>query len=366
MGMDCIVAIAVSYSYRATRRQRLRGTAMTTMRAMVVQEQGGDFVLEEREVPEPGPGHALVKVHACGVCHSDVFAKEGGYPGVSYPVIPGHEIAGEIAALGDGVHGWEVGQRVGVGWFGGNCGWCEPCRRGQLIDCENMGIPGVTFDGGYAEYVVVRSSALAAMPDELSPEDAGPLLCAGITTFNALRNSQTTAGDRVAVLGIGGLGHLAVQFSVRLGYETIAVARGSDKAELAAKLGAHHYVDSTDGDPAEKLQALGGVDLILATATSAEAMGALFGGLRPGGKLLIVGASMDPLPVPLAALIGGDKMIEGHASGTSIDSEDTLRFSVLADVRPMTETVPLEEANAAYDKMMSGDARFRMVLQVVK
>jgi D-arabinose 1-dehydrogenase-like Zn-dependent alcohol dehydrogenase len=339
---------------------------MTTMRAMVVQEQGGDFVLEEREVPEPGPGHALVKVHACGVCHSDVFAKEGGYPGVSYPVIPGHEIAGEIAALGDGVHGWEVGQRVGVGWFGGNCGWCEPCRRGQLIDCENMGIPGVTFDGGYAEYVVVRSSALAAMPDELSPEDAGPLLCAGITTFNALRNSQTTAGDRVAVLGIGGLGHLAVQFSVRLGYETIAVARGSDKAELAAKLGAHHYVDSTDGDPAEKLQALGGVDLILATATSAEAMGALFGGLRPGGKLLIVGASMDPLPVPLAALIGGDKMIEGHASGTSIDSEDTLRFSVLADVRPMTETVPLEEANAAYDKMMSGDARFRMVLQVVK
>jgi D-arabinose 1-dehydrogenase-like Zn-dependent alcohol dehydrogenase len=339
---------------------------MTTMRAMVVQEQGGDFVLEEREVPEPGPGHALVKVHACGVCHSDVFAKEGGYPGVSYPVIPGHEIAGEVAALGDGVHGWEVGQRVGVGWFGGNCGWCEPCRRGQLIDCENMGIPGVTFDGGYAEYVVVRSSALAAMPDELSPEDAGPLLCAGITTFNALRNSQTTAGDRVAVLGIGGLGHLAVQFSVRLGYETIAVARGSDKAELAAKLGAHHYVDSTDGDPAEKLQALGGVDLILATATSAEAMGALFGGLRPGGKLLIVGASMDPLPVPLAALIGGDKMIEGHASGTSIDSEDTLRFSVLADVRPMTETVPLEEANAAYDKMMSGDARFRMVLQVVK
>jgi D-arabinose 1-dehydrogenase-like Zn-dependent alcohol dehydrogenase len=339
---------------------------MTTMRAMVVQEQGGDFVLEERDVPEPGPGHALVKVHACGVCHSDVFAKEGGYPGVSYPVIPGHEIAGEIAALGDGVHGWEVGQRVGVGWFGGNCGWCEPCRRGQLIDCENMGIPGVTFDGGYAEYVVVRSSALAAMPDELSPEDAGPLLCAGITTFNALRNSQTTAGDRVAVLGIGGLGHLAVQFSVRLGYETIAVARGSDKAELAAKLGAHHYVDSTDGDPAEKLQALGGVDLILATATSAEAMGALFGGLRPGGKLLIVGASMDPLPVPLAALIGGDKMIEGHASGTSIDSEDTLRFSVLADVRPMTETVPLEEANAAYDKMMSGDARFRMVLQVVK
>jgi D-arabinose 1-dehydrogenase-like Zn-dependent alcohol dehydrogenase len=345
------------------RKRRLRDTAMK-MRAMVIQEQGGDFVLEEREVPEPGHGEALVKVHACGVCHSDVFAKEGGFPGVSYPVIPGHEIAGEIAALGGGVHGWAVGQRVGVGWFGGNCGWCEPCRRGQLIDCENMGIPGVTFDGGYAEYCVVRSSALAAMPDELSPEDAGPLLCAGVTTFNALRTSDTPAGGRVAILGIGGLGHLAVQFAVRLGYETIAVARGADKAQLAEKLGAHHYIDSTDGDPAEKLQALGGVDLILATATSADAMGALFGGLRPQGKLLIVGASMDPVPVPPAALIGGDKIIEGHASGTSIDSEDTLHFSVLSEVRPMIETVGLEQAGEAYAKMMSGDARFRMVLQV--
>ncbi len=330
---------------------------------MVVQEQGGDFVLEEREIPEPGFGEALVKVHACGVCHSDSFAKDG-YPGVSWPVIPGHEIAGEIAALGDHVEGWEVGQRVGVGWFGGNCGWCEPCRRGQLIDCENMSIPGVTMDGGYAEYVVVRAAALAAMPDDLSAEDAGPLLCAGITTFNALRTSETTAGARVAVLGIGGLGHLAVQFAVHLGYETIAIARGAEKAELAKKLGAHHYIDSTDGDPADKLQALGGVDLILATATSAEAMGAVFGGLRPQGKLLIVGASMDPVPVPSAALIGGDKVIEGHASGTSIDSEDTLRFSVVSGVRPMIETVPLEQAAAAYDKMMSGEARFRMVLQV--
>jgi D-arabinose 1-dehydrogenase-like Zn-dependent alcohol dehydrogenase len=334
------------------------------MRAMVIQEPGGDFVLEERDVPEPGRGETLVKVHACGVCHSDMFAKEGGFPGVSYPVIPGHEIAGEITALGDGVRGWEVGQRVGVGWFGGNCGWCEQCRRGQLIDCENMGIPGVTFDGGYADYVVVRASALAAMPDELSPEDAGPLLCAGVTTFQALRESDTPAGGRVAILGIGGLGHLAVQFAVRLGYETIAVARGADKAQLAAKLGAHHYVDSTDGDPAEKLQALGGVDLILATATNADAMGALFGGLRPQGKLLIVGAAMEPVPVPPAALVGGDKMIEGHASGTSIESEDTLRFSVLTDVRPMIETVALEQAGEAYEKMMSGDARFRMVLQV--
>src|SRR5579875_1054282 len=205
---------------------------MASMRAMVVREAGGDFVLEEREVPTPGAGEALVKVHACGVCHSDSFAKEGGYPGVSHPLIPGHEIAGEIAALGEQVAGWEVGQRVGVGWFGGNCGWCEPCRRGQLIDCANMGIPGITMDGGYAEYVVVRASALAAMPDDLSPEEAGPLLCAGITTFNALRRSGTVAGSRVAILGIGGLGHLAVQFAVRLGYETVAVARGGEKREL--------------------------------------------------------------------------------------------------------------------------------------
>ncbi len=335
---------------------------MTRMRAIVVNEPGGDFVLEEREVPSPGPGDALVKVHACGVCHSDSFAKEGGYPGMSHPLIPGHEIAGEIAELGDDVKGWEVGQRVGVGWFGGNCGWCEQCRRGHLIDCEHGEIPGVTMDGGYAEYVVVHSSALAAMPDDLSPEEAGPLLCAGITTFNALRRSGTVAGGRVAILGIGGLGHLAVQFAVRLGYETIAIARGADKRELATRLGAHHYVDSTDGDPAAALQALGGVDLILATATSAEAMGAVFGGLRPVGKLLIVGASMDPVPAPTAALIGGDKSIEGHASGTSIDSEDTLRFSVLTGVRPMIETMPLERAADAYEKMMSGDARFRMVL----
>src|SRR5579875_1201370 len=226
---------------------------MATMRAMVIEEQGGDFVLQERDVPEPGFGEALVRVHACGVCHSDVFARDG-YPGVSWPVVPGHEIAGEIAGLGDHVEGWEVGQRVGVGWFGGNCGHCEWCRRGQLIDCENMEIPGITMDGGYAEYVVVRASALAAMPDDLEPAEAGPLLCAGITTFNALRRSGMVAGSRVAILGIGGLGHLAVQFAVRLGYETVAVARGGEKRELAMKLGAHHYVDSTDGDPGERLQ----------------------------------------------------------------------------------------------------------------
>jgi alcohol dehydrogenase/propanol-preferring alcohol dehydrogenase len=334
------------------------------MRAVQVSEPGGDFELVEREVPTPGPGEALVRVHACGVCHSDMFAKEGGYPGVSHPLVPGHEIAGEISALGDGVKGWEVGQRVGVGWFGGNCGCCEWCRRGSLIDCENMEIPGVTADGGYADYVVVRATGLASMPDELSAAEAAPLLCAGITTFNALRRSNARGGDRVAVLGVGGLGHLAVQFAVKLGYETVAVARGAEKERLARKLGAHHYVDSTAGDPAQALLALGGVDLILSTVTSSDAMAALFGGLRPNGTLLVVGASMDPIAVPAAMLIGGSKTITGHASGTARDSEDTLNFSVLSGVRPMIETMALESAAQAYEKMMNGDARFRMVLTI--
>jgi D-arabinose 1-dehydrogenase-like Zn-dependent alcohol dehydrogenase len=333
-----------------------------TMRAVQVSQPGGDFELVAREVPTPRSGEALVRVHACGVCHSDVFAKEGGYPGVTHPVVPGHEIAGEIAALGDGVKGWEVGQRVGVGWFGGHCGYCEWCRRGSLIDCENMEIPGVTADGGYADYVVVRATGLASMPDELSAQEAAPLLCAGITTFNALRRSGARGGDRVAVLGVGGLGHLGVQFAVKLGFETVAVARGAEKEALARQLGAHHYVDSTAGDPAQALVALGGVDLILSTVTSSDAMTAVFGGLRPNGTLLVVGASMEPIAVPAAALIGGSKSITGHASGTARDSEDTLNFSVLSGVRPMIETLPLESAAQAYEKMMSGQARFRMVL----
>jgi D-arabinose 1-dehydrogenase-like Zn-dependent alcohol dehydrogenase len=329
---------------------------------MQVPEAGADFELVEREVPEPGFGEALIRVHACGVCHSDMFAKEGGYPGVSHPLVPGHEIAGAIEKLGEGVHGWEVGQRVGVGWFGGNCGYCEWCRRGSLIDCENMEIPGITIDGGYADYVVVRAGAMASMPEDLTAEEAGPLLCAGITTYNALRTSGARGGNRVAILGVGGLGHLGVQFARKLGFETVAIARGTAKEELARKLGAHHYVDSTAGDPAEALQKLGGVDLILSTVTSSDAMGAVFGGLRPNGKLLVVGASMEPIPVPAAMLIGGSKTIAGHASGTSIDSEDTLNFSVLSGVRPMIETVPLERAAEAYEKMLSGDARFRMVI----
>lgn len=335
---------------------------MATMRAMVVKEAGGDFELEEREVPTPGRGEAVVRVHACGVCHSDMFAKEGGYPGVSHPLVPGHEIAGVIESLGEGVKGWEVGQRVGVGWFGGNCGYCEQCRRAHFIDCENMEIPGITTDGGYADYVLVRANAMASMPDDLDDEEAAPLLCAGITTYNALRHSGATAGDTVAILGVGGLGHLGVQFAAEMGFRTIAIARGIGKEELARRLGAHDYIDSTAGDPAEALNELGGADVILSTVTASDAMGAVFGGLRPRGRLVVVGASMDPIPVPAAMLIGGDKTIAGHASGTSRDSEDTLQFSALSGVRPMIETFPLEEAGKAYEKMISGDARFRMVI----
>jgi D-arabinose 1-dehydrogenase-like Zn-dependent alcohol dehydrogenase len=335
---------------------------MATMRAVQIPSADADFELVEREIPTAGPGEAVVRVHACGVCHSDSFAKTGQYPGVSHPLVPGHEIAGEVSALGDGVQGWEIGQRVGVGWFGGNCGYCEWCRRGSLIDCENMEIPGITIDGGYADYVLVRATALASMPEDLSDEDAAPLLCAGITTFNALRQSGAPSGGRVAILGVGGLGHLGVQFAARLGYETIAIARGEDKQELALKLGAHHYIDSTAGDPGEALAALGGADVILSTVTNSDAMAAVFGGLRPQGSLVVVGASMDPINVPAAALIGGGKTITGHASGTARDSEDTLNFSVLHGVRPMIETYPLEQAAQAYEKMMSGDARFRAVI----
>jgi len=335
---------------------------MATMRAMQVSRPGADFELVEREVPQPGPGEALVRVHACGICHSDSLTKEGGFPGATHPLVPGHEIAGVIESLGDGVRGWRIGQRVGVGWYGGNCNYCEWCRRGDLLNCENTVIPGITVDGGYADYVVVRASAMASMPDALPATEAAPLMCAGITTYNALRESGVRAGDRVAVLGIGGLGHLGVQFAARMGLHTIAIARGSEKESLARQLGAGEYVDSTARDPAHALQELGGVDLILATATNAAAMAATFGGLRPHGKLLVVGASPDPIPVPSMALIAGSKGIVGHASGTARDSEDTLEFSVLSGVRPMIEAVPLESAAEAYRKMMSGKARLRMVL----
>jgi D-arabinose 1-dehydrogenase-like Zn-dependent alcohol dehydrogenase len=335
---------------------------MASMRAVQVSEPGGAFELVERDVPEPGPGEALVRVQACGICHSDSYIKEGGFPGVTYPAVPGHEIAGTVAALGEGVRGWEVGQRVGVGWFGGNCGWCRTCRHGEPMFCPNMGIPGITLDGGYADYVVVRSHAMALIPGELAAEDAAPLLCAGLTTYNALRHSGAYGGDLVAVLGVGGLGHLGVQFSRKLGFRTVAIARGRAKEELALRLGAHSYIDSTSQDPAEELTRLGGARVILATVTSTAAMAATAGGLGIRGRLIVLGAGMEPLNLPPAMLISGDKAIAGHASGTSGDSEDTLSFSALADVRPMTETLPLEQAAEAYERMMSGAARFRMVL----
>jgi D-arabinose 1-dehydrogenase-like Zn-dependent alcohol dehydrogenase len=333
-----------------------------TMRAVQVTEPGGRLELVEREVPTPGPGEVRVKVQACGVCHSDMFAVTGGFPGVSFPIVPGHEIAGVVDAVGDGVRGWDVGRRVGVGWFGGSCGYCEPCRRGDMIACQNNGIPGVTFDGGYADHVVVPAGALASIPDELDAADAAPLLCAGVTTFNALRGSVARGGDTVAILGVGGLGHLGVQFARRLGFRTVAIARGTEKEPLARELGAHHYIDSTAQDPAAELQALGGATVILATVTSSAAMAACAGGLKPNGRLIVVGASMDPLELPPAMFIGGSTGLVGHASGTSQDSQDTLAFSELTGVRPMIETLPLEEAQAAYDRMMAGDARFRMVL----
>jgi alcohol dehydrogenase/propanol-preferring alcohol dehydrogenase len=335
---------------------------MAKMRAIQVSEAGGDLELVERDVPEPGRGEVLVRVQACGVCHSDMFAKEGGFPGVTYPLVPGHEIAGVVESLGEGVEGWNAGDRVGVGWFGGNCGHCEQCRRGDLINCENLVIPGITFDGGYADYVVVKASALALIPDELAAEEAAPLLCAGITTYNALRHSGARGGDVVAILGVGGLGHLGVQFADKLGFHTVAIARGTEKEELARKLGARHYIDSTASDPAKELLKLGGAKVILATVANADAMTAAFGGLAARGQLVIVGASMDPLQIPPAMFIGGSKSIVGHASGSSKDSEDTMAFSALTDVRPMIETLPLEQAAEAFERMMSGDARFRMVI----
>ncbi len=332
------------------------------MRVMVVTEQGGALELEERAVPSPGPGEALVKVDACGVCHSDMFAKEGAYPGVSFPVVPGHEVAGSVAALGDGVTAWSQGQRVGVGWYGGNCGQCGPCRAGDLISCTDMGIPGVTMDGGYADYVLVRATALVSIPDELSPAQAAPLLCAGVTTYNGLRKTGATAGDTVAVLGVGGLGHLGVQYAAKMGFRVVAIARGTEKRDLALPLGAHHYIDSTATDPGEELARLGGARVILSTVTNGDAVAATLGGLGVGGEVVVVGAAEQPIPVPATALIGTNGSVRGSASGSAADSEDTLRFTALSGVEAQIETMPLEQAAEAYDKMMAGDARFRMVL----
>jgi D-arabinose 1-dehydrogenase-like Zn-dependent alcohol dehydrogenase len=336
---------------------------MSKMRVVQVTHPNGPLELVEREIPEPGAGSVRIKVEACGICHSDSLTKEGAWPGIEYPRVPGHEIAGIIDAVGAGVAGWTAGQRVGVGWHGGHCGYCDSCRRGDFITCQIAPqISGITYDGGYADYMIAPAGALALIPEGLSAVDAGPLMCAGITTFNSLRNSGARPGDLVAVLGVGGLGHLGVQFAAKMGFKTVAIARGMDKEPLARELGAWHYIDSQEQDPAAELLKLGGARAILATATSGKAMSAVLGGLGINGKLIVLGAAAEPLEVNAISLLMGRRSIVGWPSGSSIDSQDTLSFSVLTGVRAMTEVFPLERAAEAYERMMSGKARFRVVL----
>jgi D-arabinose 1-dehydrogenase-like Zn-dependent alcohol dehydrogenase len=337
---------------------------MRKMKVVEVRQAGAPLELVERDVPEPGEGHVLIKIQACGICHSDVLTKEGAWPGLEFPRVPGHEIAGVIDSVGPGVEGWAAGQRVGVGWHGGHCGKCEHCRQGDFVLCKFALVPGISYDGGYAEYMVAPIEALARIPDDLSDVDAAPLLCAGITTFNALRNSGARAGDVAAILGIGGLGHLGVQFARKMGFRTVAIARGQDKAPLAKQLGAHHYIDSQTENVAEVLQSLGGAKVILATVTSGKAMSAVLGGLGLNGKLVMVGLSEEPVEVPIAQFIMGRNSVQGWPSGTSADSQDTLSFSALTGVKPMIEEYPLARAAEAYDRMMSGAARFRVVLKM--
>ncbi len=337
--------------------------SMSTMRVVQVTAPGGALELVEREIPAPGAGSVRIKVQACGVCHSDSLTREGLWPGIAYPRVPGHEVAGIIDAVGAGVAGWTTGQRVGVGWHGGHCGHCDSCRRGDFVTCQIAPqIPGITYDGGYAEFMIAPASALALIPQELSTVDAAPLMCAGITTYNSLRNSGARPGDTVAVLGLGGLGHLAVQFSAKMGFRTVGIARGRDKEPLARKLGAHHYIDSQAQDVAAELGKLGGARAVIATVTSGKAMGAVVGGLGVNGKLIVIGVAEDPLEVNGILLIMGRRSIVGWPAGSSIDSQDTLAFSMLTGVRPMTEVFPLERAAEGYERMMSGKVRFRAVL----
>ncbi len=335
---------------------------MSKMRVAQVSQPGGPFEIVEREIPEPIPGSVRVKVQACGVCHSDSLTKEGQFPGIQYPRVPGHEAVGVIDALGAGVAGWKVGQRVGVGWNGGYCGYCDACRRGNFFACQIAGqVTGISYDGGYADYMIAPASAVALVPDDLSAIEAGPLMCAGLTTFNALRNSGARPGDLVAVLGLGGLGHLGVQFAAKMGFKTVAIARGGDKEALAKQLGAQHYIDSQAQNPAAELTKLGGAAIILATVTNGEAMSATIGGLGNDGKLMVLGAPQS-LEVSPLLLITGRRSVAGWYSGTSIESQDTLAFSVMTGVRSMNEVYPLEQVNEAYERMMSGKARFRVVL----
>jgi len=336
--------------------------AIAPMKAAQVPKGGADFQIVEREIPKPGVGQVRIKVQACGVCHSDAFTKEGQWPGIQYPRVPGHEVAGIIDELGDGVSEWEKGQRAGVGWHGGHDGTCLQCRRGDFGNCRNLQIPGISYDGGYQEYMMAPVEALTAIPESLGDVEAAPLLCAGITTFNALRHSGAGPGDLVAVQGIGGLGHLGIQWANKFGYKVAAIGRGPENAALAKKLGASVYIDTKSTNPAEELQKLGGAQVILATAPSSKAISALVDGLGPNGKLMVVGVAFDPIEVTPVQLITGSRGIQGWAAGTPADAEDTLRFAELTGVRPMIETYPLEKAAEAYARMMSGNARFRVVL----
>jgi D-arabinose 1-dehydrogenase-like Zn-dependent alcohol dehydrogenase len=332
------------------------------MKAAQISKPGGDFEIVEREIPEPDAGHVRIKVQACGVCHSDVLTKEGAWPGIQYPRVPGHEVAGIIDKVGAGVSAWKKGQRVGVGWHGGQDNTCRECRRGDFRNCRNVKVCGISYDGGYQQYMVAPIEALAAIPEGLKDAEAAPLLCAGITTYNALRHSGAFPGDLVAVQGVGGLGHLGIQFANKFGYKVAAIGRGSENAALAKKLGANVYIDSQATNAAQELQKLGGAQVILATAPNSKAMSELIDGLGPNGKLMVVGATFDPIEVTPLQLISGSRAIQGWASGTPADSEDTLRFAELSGVRPMIETYPLEKAAEAYARMMSGKAEFRVVL----
>jgi D-arabinose 1-dehydrogenase-like Zn-dependent alcohol dehydrogenase len=335
---------------------------MAKMRVAQISKPKGPFEIVEREIPTPRAGTVRIKVQACGVCHSDVLTKEGLMPGIQYPRVPGHEVIGRVDAVGPGVIGWALGERVGVGWNGGYCSHCDNCRRGDFFACQtSTQITGITTDGGYADYMVAPAEAVARVPGGLSEVESAPLMCAGVTTFNALRNSGARGGDLVAVLGIGGLGHLGVQYAVKMGFKTVAIARGKDKEPLARQLGAWHYIDSQTQDPAAELAKLGGAEVVLATVTNGDAMSATLGGLAAQGTLMILGAppllTISPFP-----MINGKLSVRGWYSGTSIDSQDTLAFSVLAGVRSMNEVFPLERVSEAYDRMMSGKARFRVVL----
>ena len=340
---------------------------MPTMRIAVVTRLKAPFEIVERQISEPPAGSVRVKVEACGVCHSDSITKEGLFPGIEYPRAPGHEIAGVVDAIGANVAGWKQGERVGVGWHGGHCGYCDSCRRGDFVTCQvALQIPGISYDGGYADYAIAPAAALARIPEKLSFVEAAPLMCAGVTTFNSLRHSGARPGDLVAVLGIGGLGHLGVQFAAKMGCNTVAIARGKDKEELALKLGAARYIDSSSSDAAAELTKMGGAKVILATATSGKAMTALIGGLGVDGKLMVLGAADAPIEAPAVPLIMGRRSIVGWPSGSSIDSQDTLAFSALTGVRPMTEVFPLDRAAEGYERMMSGKARFRVVLTTAR